>query len=105
MAKKRIKIRNQGPVTPSLNPKMGGREEGKVIGKKAKAAAKTKPKAKIIRGGKKKKALQVEAYCVKCKTKRIMKDPVATTMKNDKPATKGTCPECGCGMFRIGAAL
>lgn len=46
----------------------------------------------------------VEAYCVKCKAKREMKDPEAVTMKNGKPATKGTCPECGTKVFRIGKA-
>lgn len=53
-----------------------------------------------MEGGEKK----MEAYCVKCKAKREMKDPEAITMKNGKPATKGTCPECGTKMFRIGAA-
>lgn len=45
----------------------------------------------------------VEAYCVKCKAKREMKDTENITMKNGKPATRGTCPECGTKMFRIGA--
>ena len=44
----------------------------------------------------------VEAYCVKCKSKRIMRNPKKITMKNGRPARKGTCPECGSGMFRIG---
>ncbi|MCL6519351.1 MAG: DUF5679 domain-containing protein [Armatimonadota bacterium] len=44
----------------------------------------------------------MEAYCVKCKAKKEMKNPVATTMKNKKPATKGTCPTCGTTMYRIG---
>ena len=44
-----------------------------------------------------------EAYCVKCKEKREMKDAKKVTMKNGKPATKGICPVCGCGMYRIGA--
>ena len=46
--------------------------------------------------------LMVEAYCVKCKAKREMDNPKKVTMKNGKPATKGTCPKCGCGMYRIG---
>ncbi|MBP6979430.1 hypothetical protein KBB41_00095 [Candidatus Curtissbacteria bacterium] len=46
----------------------------------------------------------MEAYCVKCRTKREMKDPVPVTMKNGKPATKGNCPVCGCGMYKIGAS-
>ncbi len=34
-------------------------------------------------------------YCVKCKTKREMKDPQRVTMKNGKPALKGQCAVCG----------
>ena len=45
----------------------------------------------------------VEAYCVKCRTKREMKNPEPVTMKNGRPASKGTCPECGKGMYRTGA--
>jgi hypothetical protein len=46
----------------------------------------------------------VEAYCLKCRTQREMKDATAVTMKNGKPATKGTCPVCGTGMYKIGKA-
>jgi len=44
----------------------------------------------------------MQAYCVKCKAKREMRNPAATVMKNKKPATTGTCPVCGTKMFRIG---
>ena len=43
-----------------------------------------------------------EAYCVKCKTKREVKDAQQITMKNGKPALKGSCPVCGTSMFKIG---
>ena len=47
----------------------------------------------------------VEAYCVKCKTKRMMKDPQQVTMPakggGTRPAMKGSCPTCSTGMFRI----
>jgi hypothetical protein len=46
----------------------------------------------------------MEAYCVKCKAKREIKDPVETTMKNGKPAVTGTCSVCGTKVFKIGAA-
>jgi hypothetical protein len=46
----------------------------------------------------------MEAYCVKCKTKREMKNPAQVTMKNKKTATQGTCPVCSTKMFKIGAA-
>ncbi len=41
-------------------------------------------------------------YCMKCKTKREIKDPQETVLKNGRPAVKGTCPTCGTKMFRIG---
>ena len=44
----------------------------------------------------------MQAYCVKCRAKREMKDTKAITMKNGKPATQGVCPVCGTKMFRIG---
>ena len=43
-----------------------------------------------------------EGYCVKCKSKKEMKDAQEITMKNGRPATQGTCPECGTKMFKIG---
>ncbi len=45
---------------------------------------------------------QMQAYCMKCRAKREMKDTKAITMKNGKPATQGICPACGTKMFRIG---
>jgi Domain of unknown function (DUF5679) len=36
-----------------------------------------------------------EAYCVKCKQKREMKDAKEVTMKNGRHAMKGTCSVCG----------
>ena len=43
-----------------------------------------------------------EAYCVKDKRKVEIKDPQQVTMKNGKPALKGTCPICGTSVFKIG---
>ena len=40
-------------------------------------------------------------YCVKCKSKKIMKDEQKVTMKNGRAAMKGKCPECGTGMYKI----
>ena len=46
-----------------------------------------------------------EAYCVKCKAKRNMKDPKEVTMKGKggkvRLAMTGTCETCGTKMFRI----
>ena len=42
------------------------------------------------------------AYWVKCIEKREIKDPQETQLKNGRPAVKGTCPECGTNVFRIG---
>jgi len=56
----------------------------------------------IINFNIKKEVNQMQAYCMKCRTKREMKDARAITMKNGKPATQGMCPVCGTKMFRIG---
>ena len=45
---------------------------------------------------------EMQAYCMKCRAKKEMKDAKAITMKNGKPATQGVCPTCGTKMFRIG---
>lgn len=50
------------------------------------------------------KPMAAQAYCVKCKTKREMKDATQIQMKNGRPATEGKCPVCGTKMFKIGAA-
>jgi len=44
----------------------------------------------------------MQAYCVKCRAKKEMKEPKGITMKNGRPATQGVCPVCGTKMFRIG---
>lgn len=46
-----------------------------------------------------------EAYCVKCKAKREMKNPKEVEMKGKggkkRMAMTGVCPKCGTKMFRI----
>ncbi|MFY9300557.1 MAG: DUF5679 domain-containing protein [Candidatus Nitrosotenuis sp.] len=42
------------------------------------------------------------AYCVKCRKKRPMQNPQILTLKNGRPAVKGTCPICNTNVFRIG---
>lgn len=46
----------------------------------------------------------MEAYCFKCRSKRDIRNAKATTLKNGRPATQGTCPVCGTKVFRIGKA-
>ena len=40
----------------------------------------------------------MQAYCVKCRAKREMKDAKAVIMKNGKPTAQGVCPTCGTRM-------
>jgi len=46
-----------------------------------------------------------EAYCVKCKAKKEMKDEKEVSFKakggKQRSAMSGTCPDCGTKMFRI----
>jgi DNA topoisomerase I len=44
----------------------------------------------------------MEAYCMKCKTKREIKDPVASFNVKGSPVTLGTCPVCGTKLYRMG---
>lgn len=44
----------------------------------------------------------MEAYCVKCKAKREIQDPVAEFNKAGAPVTRGVCPVCGTKLFRMG---
>ena len=44
----------------------------------------------------------MEAYCVKCRTKRAMTDPQPVFTQRGAPATRGVCPECGTTLFRTG---
>lgn len=44
----------------------------------------------------------MEAYCVKCRTKREMLNPQPDFNKAGSPITRGTCPVCGTTLFRIG---
>jgi DNA topoisomerase-1 len=44
----------------------------------------------------------MEAYCMKCKTKREMKDPVAGFNAKASPVTIGVCSVCGTKLYRMG---
>jgi len=43
----------------------------------------------------------IEAYCVKCKAKRPIKDPQPVYIEG-RAATRGICPVCGTTVFRMG---
>ncbi len=44
----------------------------------------------------------MEAYCMKCKAKREVKDPVAGFNAKSSPVTTGICPVCGTKLYRMG---
>ncbi len=45
----------------------------------------------------------MDAYCVKCKTKREIQDPIAQFNAIGTPVTKGKCPVCNTSLYRMGA--
>ncbi len=47
-------------------------------------------------------AQTLQAYCVKCKTKRDMRAAIAVYTKTGNPGSKGTCPVCATNLFRMG---
>lgn len=46
----------------------------------------------------------LEAYCIKCKQKRVMLNATEVTMKNGRKALRGTCEVCGTSLYRMGRA-
>lgn len=44
---------------------------------------------------------EVKAYCMKCKTERVVQDAHVVTTKNGRRAAQGTCPVCGTKMFKF----
>ena len=45
----------------------------------------------------------MQAYCLKCKTKREMSDPTPEFTSKGAPRTRGVCPVCGTKLYRMGA--
>jgi len=43
----------------------------------------------------------MDAYCMKCRAKREIRNPRSITFKNGRPATQGVCAVCGTKVFRI----
>jgi len=46
--------------------------------------------------------MKLKAYCVKCREKRTINDPVAEYNKAGAPVTIGTCAVCGTKVYRMG---
>src|SRR5918996_4323907 len=44
----------------------------------------------------------MEAYCMKCKAKREMRDPIAAFNAKASPVTIGVCPVCGTKLYKMG---
>ncbi len=44
----------------------------------------------------------MEAYCMKCKTKREMNEPAAGFNAKGSPVTIGVCPVCGTKLYKMG---
>jgi len=46
-------------------------------------------------------SFEVEIYCVKCREKRMIRDPETIELANGRPAYQGACPVCGTKVTRI----
>jgi len=46
----------------------------------------------------------MEGYCLKCKAKREIANPVATFLSNGRPTTSGTCSVCGSKIHKMGSS-
>lgn len=56
---------------------------------------KTAAKTTDVMGG-------ITAYCMKCKAKRVVKDPREIIHSNGRAAVTGVCSACGTKIFRMG---
>ena len=45
----------------------------------------------------------MEIYCMKCRQKTDTEDAHEVTMKNGRPAVRGTCAVCGTAKYQIGS--
>lgn len=45
--------------------------------------------------------MEFEGYCVKCRTKRTVKDGEVVKTKQGRPMAKGECPVCGTTVNRF----
>lgn len=43
-----------------------------------------------------------EGYCLRCKSRRRIKDPVQVQMKNGRSRIQGFCETCGVKMSKLG---
>ena len=45
---------------------------------------------------------ELQGYCLKCKEKRVIQNPIAEWAANGSPGTRGTCPVCGGTIYKQG---
>jgi hypothetical protein len=43
--------------------------------------------------------IEINGYCMRCKTKRPIQNARRETTESGRPAARGTCPICGANMF------
>ena len=55
----------------------------------------------VVKYKKKEIAMEFEAYCVKCRTKRKITNGTEEKTSKGRPVAKGTCPVCGTKVTRF----
>ncbi|WP_338253351.1 DUF5679 domain-containing protein [Dictyobacter halimunensis] len=75
---------SEEPINETVSPVMADRSTSE----EAEESADTSPS-------------QPEAYCVKCRARRGMKDARRIVTKNNRNAMEGVCPVCGTRLFRF----
>jgi hypothetical protein len=58
-----------------------------------------------VHGSEANREVDMQAYCVKCRTQREMLTPRDETTKNNRPIIKGKCANCGTGLNIIGKTI
>jgi hypothetical protein len=106
-SRKRRKSRSKGKSKSPKSRKGSKRRKSPKSRKGRKSRSKSPPRRKSPKRQSKKSPRSkspgalARAYCVKCKSKRMMQDLVLAHAKNGKPMAKGHCPECDTGMNKF----
>jgi hypothetical protein len=56
---------------------------------------------RVVYEKKRRAEMEFEGYCIKCRTKRTVKDGVRGETSKGQPLVKGICPECGTKVTRF----
>lgn len=96
LAWRRESEEEKAPAAPVLQ-EAASVKEAPVVREDAAPQGQKKKEATSVPAG----IVEPEAYCVKCRQKRVMQNATKIVTKNGRAAMEGRCPACGTKLFRF----